>query len=162
LGFSSPQYFEGYPLAFIIAVCQYIDMVCVYCGQSTDVTNSRLQKKSNSIWRRRHCQKCNNVFTTHELIDWSGSIVVSDLRGPQMAPFSRDKLFISIYKSCGHRHTAINDASALVETIIQQLLIKKDRNRALVTKSDIIKTVQDVLSRFDKVAAVAYGAYHPG
>lgn len=78
-----------------------------------------------------------------------------------MAPFSRDKLFISIYKSCGHRRTPINDASALIETIIQQLLIKKDRNRALITKTDIIKTVQIVLNRFDKVAAITYSAYHP-
>jgi len=75
-------------------------------------------------------------------------------------PFSRDKLFMSIYKSCGHRPKAIGDASALVATIIQKLLIKKGHHQAISTKTDIIETAQSTLDRFDKAAAMSYNAYH--
>jgi transcriptional regulator NrdR family protein len=89
----------------------------------------------------------------------AGSFVVID-KNNHIAPFSRDKLFISIYKSCGHRHVAISDASALVETIIQQLMLNYRQNRATLTKSDIYETTRAALQRFDQAAAVSYSAYH--
>lgn len=135
-------------------------MVCIYCGQPTKVVNSRLQKKSNAIWRRRHCQSCSNIFTTRESADLSGALAVDSVKRNSYEVFSRDKLFISIYKSCGHRLDAVNDASAITETVIQKLLNSNDRKRALVAKTDIVNTTLTVLRRFDSVAAVTYGAYH--
>ncbi|HUC88328.1 MAG TPA: hypothetical protein VMR95_04240 [Candidatus Binatia bacterium] len=135
-------------------------MVCIYCGRSTAVTNSRISKRVNGVWRRRRCLSCDSVFTTHELVDWSSSFTVLDTKTNQLQPFSRDKLFISLYKSCGHRPSAASDASSLVETAIKRLTTKGEPTKAMLTKSDIYTTSQTILDHFDQAAASSYRAYH--
>jgi transcriptional repressor NrdR len=132
-------------------------MVCLYCGSATQVSNSRLQKRSNQVWRRRSCQACHTAFTTYEKADLSSAIAVRyterDIR-----PFSRDALYISLYESCKHRTQAIVDADGLTQTVIGLLL-----NRiaaGTVKREDIITAASQVLGRFDKTAAAVYAAFH--
>ena len=146
-----------YPLALLIAVCQYIDMVCLHCGSETQVINSRLQKRSNQVWRRRKCLTCGNVFTTEETINYDGTWMVRSKNG-HLQPFSRDKLFLSLYHSCRHRQTAETDASGLTETVIKKLLARS--SDGVIDSQMIVSTAQVVLSRFDRAAAVQYNAYH--
>jgi transcriptional repressor NrdR len=133
-------------------------MVCIYCGGTTQVTNSRLQKRVNQVWRRRLCIQCNNTFTTHEIVEFGGSIAVK--HSPRkLEPFSRDKLFISIYESCKHRPAAISNANALTQTIIGLL---REHITDGTLERDIIATVTAVvLERFDEAAGTVYRAYHP-
>ncbi len=78
----------------------------------------------------------------------------------QLRPFSRDKLFISVYDSCQHRKTALSDAEGLTETVIRKLAAHvKD---GTVDKSDITGVAQVALNRFDKAASVYYEARHRG
>ena len=130
-------------------------MVCIHCGGNTRVTNSRAQKRQNQVWRRRQCEQCGTVFTTEEAVDYSGSIVVTSKNG-HLQPFSRDKLFLSIYRSCQHRPTALNDAAGLTDTVIRKLR----PNQGAVDRQAIINTVQVALNRFDKVASTHYAAFH--
>lgn len=133
-------------------------MVCIYCGSATQVTNSRLQKRNNQVWRRRQCVQCGSNFTTHEVADL-GSTVAVQYSSRKLAPFSRDILFVSILESCKHRPKAIEDANALTQTIIAQLLPYAQEG---VLERDMIATVSGaVLERFDKAAATMYAAYHP-
>ncbi len=132
-------------------------MICIYCGNKTQVTNSRIQKRLNRIWRRRRCLVCNAIFTTEEMADLRTSLSVRCANGP-VAPFSRDKLFISILRSVGHRTSSIDDAGALTATVIAILL--HDATTAAIGPADIIRTVLATLHRFDNVAAVQYQAYH--
>ena len=132
-------------------------MVCIYCGGPTHVTNSRSQKRSNATWRRRSCEKCLAVCTTIEVIDLSTAIVVTGSKRP--SPFSRDKLFVSIYDSCKHRKDAQTSATLLTDTIIKQLHPLIDN--ASVSSSTIRDITLKTLGRFDTVAGVHYGAYHP-
>lgn len=133
-------------------------MVCTYCGSPTQVTNSRLQKRANQIWRRRQCLNCGSNFTTHEIIDL-GSTIAVHYSERKMRPFSRDLLFASIYESCKHRVEAIADASALTQTIVGLLLAHAPNGKL---ERDVIVTVTTTaLERFDKVAATMYAAYHP-
>lgn len=132
-------------------------MTCIYCGGKTQVINSRPQKRLNRTWRRRECQNCHAVFTTEESANLSGSIVVRHPHAP-VQPFSRDKLFVSLYRALGHRKTAVEDASALCDTVIAKLL--HGEAEAAISPSDIIQTAQEVLSRFDNAATVQYAAYH--
>lgn len=74
-----------------------------------------------------------------------------------MHPFSRDKLFLSVYRSVGHRDQSVADATALTATVTAKLL---DGAQAALNPSEITKTALEVLKRFDKAAAVQYGAYH--
>jgi len=131
-------------------------MVCIYCGSSTWVKNSRSSAKYNTTWRRRTCQKCQGVFTTIEYPELASSFVVKDSRG-QLTPFNRDRLFIDVYESCKHRPSALDDAAGLAKTVAAQL---GKTGNGVILSSDIIATTTKVLKRFDRSAAVVYTAYH--
>ncbi|HUP26343.1 MAG TPA: hypothetical protein VM124_01695 [Candidatus Limnocylindrales bacterium] len=132
-------------------------MVCIYCGHDTQVTNSRLQKTRNQVWRRRHCQQCASDFTTLEKPDLPTALAV--IHSNDYRPFLRDKLFLSVYESLKHRKTALSDATALTDTIVGQLYpcIKNGG----IKRGQIIATASEVLHRYDKAAASHYNAYHP-
>lgn len=129
-------------------------MVCIYCAHETQVINSRPNKRPNQVWRRRQCQTCRAVFTTHETADWATAVRVQ--RKSRLEPFSRDKLFISLLESLRHRDTAIGDAGALTATVTAAL---RPIN-GIIGAGDIVEAAKAVLNRFDQVAAVHYGAFH--
>jgi transcriptional repressor NrdR len=133
-------------------------MVCVYCGSSTGVTNSRLQRQSNQVWRRRLCANCHNTFTTHEKTDLSGAIAVKQSDG-RLTPFSRDQLFISLYEACKHRARPVQDADGLTQTVITHLRAKL--SEGTLDRDAIVNIVHPILKRFDEAAATMYAAYHP-
>ncbi len=154
--FLIPILSRTYPLAIFIPVCQYVDMVCIYCGAKTAVTNSRPQKRSMQTWRRRQCTACNAIFTTIEGADLSTSLVVR--AGSTVEPFLRDKLFMSILRAIGHRTEPLQDAGGLTATVIAQLL--QTDTKASYTAHDIATLAHTTLDRFDTAAAVQYQAYH--
>lgn len=133
-------------------------MVCIYCSGDTKVTNSRLKKRLNTVWRRRECQVCGLVFTSRENADYHGSLAVRDASG-SLHPFMRDKLFLSLYASLQHRSDPVGEATALTDTVIARLL--QQSQHSVLEDTSIINTVYLVLLRFDKVAAVHYQAFHP-
>ncbi len=123
------------------------------------MVNSRSQKRSNSVWRRRRCELCGAVFSTGESAElglaWQ---VAGEGRRSHPKPFSRDKLFLSLYDSCRHRKTALSDAQGLTETIINKL---PPRVRdGTIGRKDIIGVAQVALNRFDRAASVYYAARH--
>jgi transcriptional regulator NrdR family protein len=133
-------------------------MVCIYCGHATNVTNSRLQKRLNQVWRRRQCSNCNNTFTTHEIVEFGTSIMVRR-NTHELAPFIRDNLFISVYEACKHRSGALSNANALTQTIIG--LLREHIHEGIVEHVTIIAVTTAVLERFDATAGAVYKAYHP-
>jgi transcriptional regulator NrdR family protein len=132
-------------------------MVCIYCGKATGVTNSRLQRRSNTVWRRRRCEACQAVFTSIERVDEQKAVVVAPEGAAALIPLSRDELFVSIYDSCRHRHKAIQDASALTDTILGKLLAQYP---GVIPKVKLKQLAWQTLKRFDPVAAVHYKAYY--
>lgn len=71
-------------------------MQCPYChSDQIFVTNSRTTKHNSQTWRRRRCQKCKSLFTTHEVIDLSHLIVVK--KSGHREKFTRAKLYSGIY-----------------------------------------------------------------
>jgi len=131
-------------------------MVCVYCGHETAVVNSRHQRRGNQVWRRRQCQRCKAVFTSLEKTDYALAWAVS--RDGRSKPFSSDKLFLSLYRSCQHRKTALEDARSLTNTVINKLAGYVHDGR--VDAGDIAKVAGVALSRFDAAASVNYQAFH--
>lgn len=132
-------------------------MVCIYCSEKTHVINSRSQKRMNQVWRRRECFACDAIFTTTESAQYETAWRVRSPQGAQ-EPFNRDKLLLSLYESCKHRKTALNDATALTETVIKKLLgqvIDGSLERRIIAQ-----TAQVALNRFDKAASVHYAAFH--
>lgn len=130
-------------------------MVCTYCGGKTEVVNSRHQKRLNQVWRRRHCLYCGATFSTHEQVSYE-SVWRVQTRNASLAPFDKQKLFIELYKACEHRSTALNDATALTDTILG--LLRAHATSGLLESSDIAMTTHRVLKNFDTPAAVYYAA----
>lgn len=147
----------SFPLVFFVATCQYMDMVCIYCSGPTRVVNSRLQRRSNNIWRRRVCEVCKATFTTQEKPTLSTSFMVEDQTSRKLKPFTRDKLFLSIFTSCRHRSDALQDAIALTETVLAALDFPQHKS---INTRQIAQTTHSILERFDTVAATLYKAYH--
>lgn len=131
-------------------------MVCIYCGGSTQVTNSRVQKRNNAVWRRRVCLQCAQLFTTLEQADLASSIRI--VSANELLPFSRDKLLLDVYDACKHRPKAIDDAQALVRTILADIMaaLGEDGTISLAAFHGCVLTV---LGHFDAAAATIYRAY---
>ena len=120
------------------------------------VSNSRHQKRSNGVWRRRLCTKCKATFTSIEIVDLQTSFIVNS-KG-HLEPFLRDKILISLYDSLKHRKTAIGDASALTDTVISKVYVQTQSSEISLVKLESI--IQSVLNNFDHVAATHYQAYY--
>ena len=132
-------------------------MKCIYCGAETQVTNSRHQKRVNQVWRRRKCQECGAVFSTHESAAYDAAWRVRTAQGV-LQPFNQNKLLVSLYKSLEHRTSALGDADALTSTIMGKLLATAQNG--LLDRSDIVRTALEILKRFDTPASVHYAAFH--
>lgn len=130
-------------------------MVCIYCGQNTRVTNSRLQKRSNNVWRRRQCSSCQAVFTTHESVELSGALLVNN---GSLSPFESNKLLVELLEALKHHPQQRQAATEISHTIVMNLL--KRRQKVLTTKL-ISQETAAVLKRFDKRAWLRYCADHP-
>jgi transcriptional repressor NrdR len=132
-------------------------MVCIHCGHKTQVVNSRLQKRNNQVWRRRHCLQCGALFTTQEAALYGASWSVRGKDG-SLQPFLRDKLLLSLYRSCQHRPQALRDAAGLADTVIKK--IGSEVKAGAVEASIIAQAAQVALNRFDTAASTHYQAFH--
>jgi transcriptional repressor NrdR len=148
--------FDSFPLDIFLAVCQYIDMVCAYCGNETKVTNSRLQKRNNQVWRRRQCLRCSAVFTTHEAIDLSQALSVDS--GASTRPFLADRLFSDILAALKDHNDRYVAAREVTSTVTKNLL--KNRQLPSFGPKTISKATAEVLKRFDKRAYLRFVADH--
>jgi len=111
----------------------------------------------NQIWRRRKCLQCGAIFSTEETATYAGAWAVRSPSGA-LQPFSRDKLLLSLHRSCQHRKTALSDASALTDTVIKKLL--NSVQDGVVDSQAVLQISQVALNRFDKAASVHYQAFH--
>lgn len=132
-------------------------MVCIYCGSGTRVTNSRLQRRHNQVWRRRQCKACRAVFTTHELIDLTQTLLVDS--GASANPFLPDLLFSDLLFALKDYKDPYVAAREITSTVVQKLLQIHDQ--PVFTPKQISKTAAEVLKRFDYRAWLRYIADHP-
>lgn len=130
-------------------------MVCPYCKKDSQVTNSRLQKRSNSVWRRRKCTACGAIWTSLERIEYA--TVWRVRKDGHLLEFRPETLLISLYEALKHRKTADIDAKYICDTVIAKLLAK---NIPELPAELITRTAHDILRRYDKVAASLYLVTH--
>lgn len=132
-------------------------MVCIYCGAATRVTNSRHRRQSAQVWRRRICVSCGAVFTSTESVDYPKTLAI-EMPDNSLRPFTKEKLFLSIHKSCKHRITAVDDAAALTDTVIAKLV--RTGTQSVILAQQLAELVHATLSNFDSASAVQFAAYH--
>lgn len=133
-------------------------MVCIYCKNSTKISNSRHLARKNGTWRRRNCQICNIVFSTIETPEYSSIWSIIKKNSDDLEPFNRANLYISVYESLKHRKAALEESDELTNTIILDLS-KKARD-GLIFIDDLRDSVMNTLSKFDNTSLVYYKAYY--
>lgn len=74
-------------------------------------------------------------------------------------PFQKERLFLSILKTCEHRKDALNDAIALTETVTAKII--QGSPSASIPLGSIATTVHQVLRNFDSLSSAQYAALHP-
>ncbi len=109
------------------------------------------------MWRRRQCKACKAVFTTHEAIDLSTSLLVRS--GASTKPFLADKLFADFLLVMKHRPDRYTAAREATYTTVQNLI--KLPSQPLFEKRQISACAADVLKKLDKRAYLHYAADHP-
>ncbi len=132
-------------------------MVCYYCKQKTQVINSRLKNRSNSIWRRRKCLNCGQIFTTTEVAELNYLFMVENTTGI-LEPFNRDKLFLSIFACLNHSKDPVGSAKSLTDTLMSKLLLSDYPPK--LTTDHISSLAYPIIARFDKFAAEKYIRSH--
>lgn len=120
------------------------------------VTNSRSQKRSNQVWRRRCCQACRAVFTSHEAIDLSSALLVGS---SPPRPFISDMLFTEVLLALQDRKDCYLAAREVTSTVIRELLKLPAKPR--IEAKQISQAAAKVLKRLDKRAYLRYLAEHP-
>jgi transcriptional repressor NrdR len=131
-------------------------MNCPYCNIDSRVVNSRLQKRSNSVWRRRNCINCGAIWTTIESM--KGSVTFKVKSNEDLVDFRPEILLISLYECLKHRKTPETDAQYVFETVLGNLGQTKN---TVYTTGLIAASSYKVLKNYDKLAADLYKTLHP-
>lgn len=131
-------------------------MNCPYCNSDSKVTNSRLQKRANSVWRRRQCNKCGAIWTTIESM--KGSVTYKVMSNESLVDFHPELLLISLYEALKHRKSPESDAQYIYGTVLGNL---QNTNEPIFTTTMISSESFKVLKNYDKLAADLYKTLHP-
>lgn len=136
---------------------QHLDMNCPFCNsEETQVKNTRQTHKGLSLWRRRQCQNCKEIFTTYEKISLSYLKVIKN--NNNRVYYSHAKLFSSIYHSTLLlKNVDRGQMGKLTEKITKQVeekIIKKKTKE--ITSKDIFHTVTKTLKKYNINIFLAY------
>lgn len=129
-------------------------MECIYCGNKTQVVNSRPQKADKQTWRRRTCTNCHATVTTIEQVNLADALRIEKRNG-SYEPFNRDKLYLSIYNATNHLDDASTVASHLAATVLRHIL-KVTPLDPILPSAVLAEYVAIVLKRFNAAASVRY------
>ena len=132
-------------------------MVCIYCGGKTKVTNSRYQRRSNQVWRRRQCLACGALFTTHEALELESALSVN--RHGRLEAFRPDLLLEELHRAMHNQKDAHTASKEVLATIVRKLLDLPQK--PVFVPTDISKAAAEIIKRFDKSAYLRYVADHP-
>jgi len=111
------------------------------------VSNSRIQKRNNQIWRRRACLDCGTTFTTHELAFLPDLFMVD--KSGALTPFEPSKLLIDLSDALKHRQDRYVASRELTAIIINKFRSSIE-DKPVLSARDIAKTTADTLRHFDK------------
>jgi transcriptional repressor NrdR len=131
-------------------------MLCPVCGsEDTRVIDSRPAESGQAIRRRRHCENCQQRFTTYERSEPQLSVRKRD---GHIEGFSRAKLVSGMSASLADRSisgSAVEELAVDVEEALREIGHQ-------VTSDDIGREVLDRLRTFDEVAYLRFASVYKG
>lgn len=109
------------------------------------------------VWRRRKCNKCGHVFTTHEMIDLSHLIVIK--KNGEKERYSRFKLYSGIYSAAVSSRP--NERREMVGKVVRKI----ERELLLLSQKEInSKTIGEIalqtLKKTSPGAFLGFLTYH--
>ena len=128
-------------------------MKCPSCGyEKSKVIDSRPVDESNSIRRRRECEKCFIRFTTYEIIDVYQPVVLK--KDGSMELFDKNKLLTGLMKACQKRPVNAEQVADEIEAALYNTM------RREVTSQKIGELAMEKLKELDAVAYVRFASVH--
>jgi len=131
-------------------------MRCPKCGcQEDKVIDSRASKEGATIRRRRECLSCTYRFTTYEEIEHEQLMVVK--RDGRREPLTKEKLLLSMKRSCQKRPVSEQDLVDAAEKILNEI---SDSHEREVSAAFIGECVMRELRSLDQVAYVRFASIY--
>lgn len=131
-------------------------MKCPYCGSLKDkVTDSRATEDNTEIRRRRECLDCHRRFTTYERLEEMPLIVIKKDGSSQT--FDRDKLILSIMKSCVKRPISTKTIESIVDRVESEA---RNAFKREITSRQIGESVLAQLRNIDDVAYIRFASVY--
>jgi transcriptional repressor NrdR len=129
---------------------------CPFCGNhGSRVLDSRPVHEGRAIRRRRECEKCEQRFTTFEMIEEQPLIVIK--KDGSREEFSREKLLRGLIRACEKRPVPLAKLEDLVVDIERKL---RQGGAAEVPSKEIGEMVMERLVDIDEVSYVRFASVY--
>ncbi|MCI5159892.1 MAG: transcriptional repressor NrdR [Candidatus Electrothrix sp. AUS1_2] len=131
-------------------------MKCPYCGQLENrVIDSRLNKEKTITRRRRHCDACDQRFTTYERIEMMLPMLVK--KDGRREAWDRGKMIHGLEKACEKRPVSPEEIDRFVDGIEHRL---QDTGGKEMTTSQLGEWIIEALPELDEVAYVRFASVY--
>ena len=131
-------------------------MKCPFCHQTENrVIDSRLNRDSNMIRRRRQCSKCRRRFTTYERIEETMPLVIK--KDGRRESYDRVKVISGLRRACEKRPVSINTIEAIADRIERSI---QERGEKEIASSVIGESAMRELHDIDQVAYVRFASVY--
>ena len=131
-------------------------MRCPYCAsEDTRVTDSRPVEETNSIRRRRQCDKCGKRFTTYEKIEMIPLVVIKKDNTRQQ--YDRNKIESGVMRACYKRAVPIAEIQAMIDRVEAEIY---NRGTGEIKSSEIGEMIIEELKELDPVAYVRFASVY--
>ena len=131
-------------------------MRCPFCSsEDTRVTDSRPVEETNSIRRRRQCDRCGKRFTTYETIATIPLVVIKKDNTRQQ--YDRSKIEQGVMRACYKRAVPIADIQAMVDRVEAEIY---NRGTGEIKSSEIGEMIIEELKDLDPVAYVRFASVY--
>ncbi len=131
-------------------------MQCPYCSSpELKVLDSRDVEETNSVRRRRECEKCGKRFTTYERVEEVELWVVK--KNGTRQRFDRNKLKGGIEKSCEKTHVPHEKIEQVVDEVETDL---RAREKTEVKSKEVGELVMEKLKSVDEVAYIRFASVY--
>lgn len=131
-------------------------MKCPFCSfADTKVIDSRPDKDSTAIRRRRECESCNRRFTTHERIEEVLPMILK--KDGRRESYDRSKVIGGMKKACEKRPVSIDAIDDMASRLETRLLESGEKE---ISGTVIGEWIMNELHDVDEVAYVRFASVY--
>lgn len=131
-------------------------MKCPFCAfPDTKVVDSRPDKDSSAIRRRRECESCSRRFTTFERIEEVLPMILK--KDGRREPYNRNKITGGLKKACEKRPVSMDTIEELANRLEARLLESGEKE---ISGHFIGEWIMNELHDLDEVAYVRFASVY--